>query len=113
MYAFQSLSDLALLLGLSVTRLAVAFLLLPMFTQESLPPLVRNSLFVALALLTITLQPQAGPLALDPVGWLVLFAKEAFVGLLIGLFAWCLELGRLYRLQPRLAARGEGGLPMH
>ena len=33
--------------------------------------------------------------------------------LLIGLFAWCLELGRLYRLQPRLAARGEGGLPMH
>jgi type III secretion protein T len=95
MYAFQSLSDLALLLGLSVTRLAVAFLLLPMFTQESLPPLVRNSLFVALALLTITLQPQAGPLALDPVGWLVLFAKEAFVGLLIGLFAstvlWAVE----------------------
>jgi type III secretion protein T len=95
MYAFQSLTDVALLLGLSVTRLAVAFILLPMFTQESLPPLVRNSLFVALAVMTLAIQPQSGAPALDAVGWVVLFAKEAFIGLAIGLFAstvlWAVE----------------------
>jgi type III secretion protein T len=95
MHAFQSLSDVALLLGLSVTRLAIAFLMLPMFTQEALPPVVRNSLFVALAMLTIAVQPQTGPLALDTVGWLVLFAKEALIGLVIGVFAstvlWAVE----------------------
>jgi type III secretion protein T len=95
MYAFQSLTDLALLLGLSVTRLAVAFLLLPMFTQESLPPVVRNSLFVALAIMTLTVLPQGGALTLDAVGWVVLFVKEAFIGLAIGLFAstvlWAVE----------------------
>ena len=87
MYAFESLTQVLLLLGLSVTRLAVAFLVLPMFTQESLPPLVRNSLFVALALMTISLQPQTAAMTLDTVGWIALFGKEAFLGLVIGLFA--------------------------
>ncbi|MFN7641966.1 MAG: type III secretion system export apparatus subunit SctT [Burkholderiales bacterium] len=95
MYAFQSPADLALLLGLSVTRLAVAFLMLPMFTQESLPPVVRNSLFVALGVMTLTVQPQGVALAVDAVSWMALFAKEAFIGLAIGLFAstvlWAVE----------------------
>ncbi|MFM1990862.1 MAG: hypothetical protein RJA99_3819 [Pseudomonadota bacterium] len=91
-----ALTDLALLLGLSLTRLAIAFLMLPMFTQEAMPALVRNSLFVSLGITAIAVQPPAAPLAIDAVAWLGLFVKEAFVGLAIGLFAsavlWAVEI---------------------
>jgi type III secretion protein T len=86
---------MALLLGLSTVRLAVAFLLLPMFTQEAMPPLVRNSLFIGIATITLALQPAASPMSMDAARWLVLFAKEAFIGIAIGIFAssllWAVE----------------------
>ena len=41
---FGPLGDTALLLGLSATRVAVAFLLIPLFTAELIPALVRNAL---------------------------------------------------------------------
>jgi len=95
MEAFSRLSDLALLLGLSTVRLAVAFLLLPMFTQESLPALVRNSLFVGIGVITLAMQPTAVPPGLDVGSWVGLFAKEAFIGAVIGFFAssllWAVE----------------------
>ena len=95
MYAFESLTDLVLLLGLSMTRLAVAFIMLPMFTQESLPPLVRNSLFVSLSIMTIAVQPQTGMPVPDPTSLIMLFAKEAFIGLVVGVFSstvlWAVE----------------------
>jgi type III secretion protein T len=80
------LGDTALLLGLSTTRVAVAFLLVPLFTQEVVPSLVRNAMFVALALLSLVLQPSAGPLALSTWQWVTMFAKEAFIGATIGFF---------------------------
>ncbi len=83
-----SLSDAALLLGLATTRVAVAFLLVPLFTAELLPAMVRNALFVALALLGLVLQPAPSVAALAQWGgpqWLALFAKEAFVGGALGL----------------------------
>ncbi len=80
------LGDTALLLGLSVTRVAMAFLLVPLFTAELIPAMVRNALFVAIALLALLLQPSAGPLQLPPAQLLVLFAKEAFIGAAIGFF---------------------------
>jgi type III secretion protein T len=79
------LSDTALLLGLSTTRVAVAFLLVPLFTAELIPPLVRNAMFVSIALLGLALQPSAAPLALNGWQWATLFAKEAFIGGAIGL----------------------------
>jgi type III secretion protein T len=93
---FGPLSDSALLLGLSTTRVAVAFLLVPLFTAELIPPLVRNAMFLAMALLSLALQPSAGPLA--PGGWQLglLFAKEAFIGGAIGLLyagiMWAFEV---------------------
>ena len=91
-----AIADFALLLGLSLTRLAVAVLMLPMFTQEAMPALVRNSLFVSLAVTAIALQPPAGPVAVDVAGWLVLFGKEVLIGLVFGLLAstvlWAVEI---------------------
>jgi type III secretion protein T len=82
---FGPLSDTALLLGLSATRVAVAFLLVPIFSAELVPAMVRNSIFMAIALLGLVLQPSAGPVTFDAWQWIVMFGKEAFIGGTIGL----------------------------
>ncbi len=95
MNAFNSLGDLALLLGLSMTRLAVAFALLPLFTQDSVPAMVRNSLFASLAIITLVLQPMTSLGHLGVGGWITLFGKEALLGIGIGVLGssllWALE----------------------
>jgi len=82
---FGPLGDLALLLGLSTMRVAVAFLLVPLFTADLIPALVRNAIFMSLALLSLLLQPSAPPVNLDSWQWITLYAKEAFIGGSIGL----------------------------
>src|SRR5438477_7805953 len=83
---FGPLGDTALLLGLSATRVAVAFLLIPLFTAELIPALVRNAMFMAVALLSLAMQPSAAPVVLSTWQWITLFAKEAFIGGTLGLF---------------------------
>ncbi len=78
------LSDTVLLLGLSAARVAVAFLLVPLFTAELIPALVRNAMFLAIALLSLVMQPSAAPLQLTAWQLIPLFAKEAFIGGAIG-----------------------------
>jgi type III secretion protein T len=82
---FGPLSDIALLLGLSATRVAVAFLLVPLFTAELIPALVRNAMFLAIAMLSLALQPAPEPLDLGGFQLAIMFAKEAFIGGAIGL----------------------------
>ena len=92
---FGSLGDTALLLGLSAARVSAAFLLVPLFTNELIPALVRNAMFLAIALLSLVMQPSAAPLALTSWQWITMFGKEAFIGGSIGiLFAgvmWAFE----------------------
>ena len=92
---YGSAGDIALLLGLSTTRVMVALLLVPLFTSDLIPPLVRNAMFVAIALLSLLVQPASQPLVLTSWQWVSLFAKEAFIGGAIGfLFAgilWAFE----------------------
>jgi len=92
-----TLRDTALLLGLSATRVAVAFLLVPLFTNELIPSLVRNAMFIAIAFLSLVMQPSAAPLTESAFQLMGLFAKEAFVGAVIGfLFSgvmWAFEAG--------------------
>jgi len=78
------LKDTALLLGLSVTRVAVAFLLVPLFTSELVPGMVRNAIFLSVALLSLLMQPSPGPLTFSSVQWISIFAKEALIGGAIG-----------------------------
>jgi type III secretion protein T len=80
------LGDTALLLGLSTVRVATALLLIPLFTAELIPPLVRNAIFLAIALLGLALQPSAAPLVMTTWQWVTMFAKEAFIGGAIGFF---------------------------
>ncbi len=92
---FNSLSDQALLLGLAVTRVAVAFLMLPIFANEVVPTMVRNAIFVAFALIAVVMQATVPVETLHALDWVMLFAKEMMVGvaigLLFGLFLWAFE----------------------
>jgi len=92
---YGSAGDVALLLGLSATRVAVALLLIPLFTAELIPPLVRNAMFISVALLGLALQPSVGPPNAGGWQWLSMFAKESLIGGATGfLFAgvmWAFE----------------------
>jgi type III secretion protein T len=94
---FGPLGDTALLLGLSATRVAVAFLLVPLFTAELIPALVRNAMFMAIALLSLAMQPSGAPLVLSTWQWITMFAKEVFIGATLGFFfagvMWAFEAG--------------------
>jgi len=82
---YASLSNQAILVALSSIRIAVAFLLLPIFSRDAVPPLVRNALFVSMAVVSIIVQPATPPeLAIGD--WVGLFAKEVFIGLAVGVF---------------------------
>lgn len=86
----------ALLVGLSTTRIAVAFMLMPLFTNDVVPALVRNAMFVSLAVLSLAMQPAVDTASFTSVDWLRMAGKEAFVGTAIGLMfgsvLWAFEI---------------------
>jgi len=88
-------ADQLLLLGVSTARIAVAFLLLPVFSTDTIPAMVRNSILVSLGLVSLILQPAIDTSLIAPIQWVGIFAKEVFVGLVIGFFfgsvLWALE----------------------
>lgn len=82
--AFGNLGDMALLAALASTRFAVAFLLLPVLAQETVPATVRGALFLGFGVITLAVQPLLDVNGLTAQQWLLLFAKEAFLGLAMG-----------------------------
>ena len=88
-------SDQVLLLGVATARVAATFLLLPMFSSETIPAMVRNSIFVSLGVVSLALQPPLDTAILAPAQWATILVKEVFVGLVIGFFfgsvLWALE----------------------
>lgn len=83
--ALTPLGHLALLAALSGTRIAVAFMLLPLLAPDTVPALVRNAIFLALGIVTLALQPRIVPTLWTLPQWLALFAREAGLGLALGL----------------------------
>ena len=84
-----------LLLGVATARIAVAFMLMPIFSPELIPAMVRNSILVSLGIVSLALQPTLDVSMLGVGEWATMFAKEVFVGLIIGFFfgsvLWALE----------------------
>ena len=93
--SLDSLAQLALLAGLASTRVAVAFLLLPIFAPDTVPALVRNAIFLSLAALSLAMQPAIVVQDFGTAHWIGLFGKEAFLGLALGFglaaFLWAFE----------------------
>ena len=91
----ENVFEQVLFLAIATTRIAAAFLILPVFAPETVPPLVRNSIFVALGIIALMFQPEIATTVTSTVMWIALFAKEVFVGVAIGFFfatlLWALE----------------------
>lgn len=91
----QYLSEHALTISLASTRIAIIFFILPLFTSELIPALVRNAIFLSLALITIIIQPSIELGSLNTSTWIILFAKEAVIGIaigvLFGIYLWAFE----------------------
>jgi type III secretion protein T len=73
-------------LALTLPRIIAAFLVLPLITRQNMPPLVRNSFFVSLA---IVVYPAAASVAVPASGvavgaWPLIIVKELFIGLFFG-----------------------------
>ncbi|MGB7417964.1 MAG: type III secretion system export apparatus subunit SctT [Erythrobacter sp.] len=76
----------AVVIGLASARFAFAFLFVPLFSREVMPPLVRNSLIVTFGLIMLNAQASLLPDDLSAMDMLFIFAKEAGAGTVIGFF---------------------------
>ena len=83
--AINNMGDLALLAALASTRFALAFLLLPILAQDTVPQLVRGAIFLTFGVITLAMQPMMTVNDWSVAQWLGLFVKEAFLGLALGL----------------------------
>lgn len=84
-----------LLVGLCSARFGFAFVLVPIFSHETIPAMVRNSVILTLGWAAYSMQPGIDPAALGALAWARLLLKEAATGLVIGFFfgtiLWAME----------------------
>jgi type III secretion protein T len=78
--------DQLLLVGVSSARFAFAFLFVPIFSTQTMPATVRNSIIVTFGLVAYVLQTQFIPRDLDVTGWIIMLLKEVAAGTIIGFF---------------------------
>jgi type III secretion protein T len=87
--------DQLLIVALCSARFGFAFALVPLFANETIPALVRNSLILTLGWVAYMMAPPIDPHAYGAFVWARMLLKEAATGLVIGfLFGtvlWALE----------------------
>lgn len=84
-----------LLVGLAGARFGFAMVLIPLFSPDMVPPLVRNSLIITFGGVAFVMQPPFAATDFTAAIWAQLLFKELFVGLMIGFFfgaiLWAME----------------------
>lgn len=75
--------------ALVLPRIAAAFLVLPVLSNDDMPTTARNSFFVSLALIVVPFALRSGPVEFTGVQWGLVIFREAFLGTCIG-FAFSL-----------------------
>jgi len=75
--------------ALVLPRIAAAFLVLPVLSNDDMPTTARNSFFVSLALIVVPFALRSGPVEFTGVQWGLVIFREAFLGMCIG-FAFSL-----------------------
>lgn len=81
----EALQSQALAIALTLPRIAAAFLIVPLMTGDTVPPLVRNSFFVSLAIVAYPIAAAAAPDAgMMQSTWALIVLKEIFIGTAIG-----------------------------
>ena len=82
---FDSVGDMMMALGLTLPRIAGAFLMLPLLTAETVPAMVRNSFMVSLAIVALPIAMAGIPVdAMNALMWVPVVLKEVFIGISIG-----------------------------
>lgn len=71
-------------LVLSTPRIAAAFLILPILSREDCPPLVRNTIYITLAIAVTPFMNAAAGIPREFVPWAGIIVKEALIGVMIG-----------------------------
>lgn len=85
MNTFDSYGSVMLALALTLPRIIGAFMMLPLITSENMPPMVRNSFFVSLAIVALPIAMAGAPIQqMDAPVWPMLILKELFIGVAIG-----------------------------
>lgn len=82
---FDLLGNPVLTVALVLPRVIGAFLMLPLMTQQTVPPMVRNSFMVSLAIMTLPVALGGLPMEnLGTIEWPIIILKEIFIGVAIG-----------------------------
>jgi type III secretion protein T len=82
---FDSVGNLIMALGLTLPRIAGAFLMLPLLTAETVPATVRNSFMVSLAIVALPIALAGIPASsMNALQWVPIVLKEIFIGISIG-----------------------------
>jgi type III secretion protein T len=84
-----------LLVALAAARFGFAFVLVPVFARDIIPPTVRNAIVLTLGGVAFVMQPAVDPNAMGAMQWARILLKEAAAGLVIGFFfgtiLWAIE----------------------
>lgn len=92
---WQDLSTLAITIAISTLRMVAAFAVIPVFTDEIVPPFLRAAIYGSIGLAVSAVHPVDALFALPYVTVLALLAKEVLLGVAIGfvfgLFLWAFE----------------------
>ncbi|HJR72213.1 MAG TPA: type III secretion system export apparatus subunit SctT [Luteimonas sp.] len=86
MNGFDPVGNAMLALGLTLPRIIGAFIMLPLLTPENMPPMVRNSFLVSLAIIALPVAMAGAPIEMmGTFKWGPMVLKELFLGISIGL----------------------------
>lgn len=86
MNGFDPVGNAMLALGLTLPRIVGAFIMLPLLTPENMPPMVRNSFMVSLAIIALPVAIAGAPIEMmGTFQWGPMVLKELFLGISIGL----------------------------
>jgi type III secretion protein T len=82
---FDTVNDVMMALGLTLPRIAGAFLMLPLLTAETVPAMVRNSFMVSIAIVALPISMAGIPVdSMNALQWVPTVLKEIFIGISIG-----------------------------
>ena len=79
------INEILFALALTLPRIGTAFIILPLFTQETVPALIRNAIYIGLALIVLPLTVKANEVVhLSWIDWPFILIKEMFIGVSLG-----------------------------
>ena len=84
MQGLTSIAAVVQSIALTLPRITAAFLVLPLLTGQNIPPLVRNSFLVSLAVMIYPIAAAVPSAPLTELDWPLIVVKEVLIGAGLG-----------------------------